>query len=119
MNYDFNTSEEDIKSLSNKLFVLLVTDTKELICTYNIDVINYNVDHIIPHTIMTHRKRETNTLYTVSALNILISSLNNGYYTTNYRLDWSNYKNMLLITRDNKLCMRYTKIFDVIHLNNK
>ena len=47
-------------------------DKSQLICTYNVE---YEDDHIsedIPNTISLHRKKQSNTLYTINALNEVI-----------------------------------------------
>jgi hypothetical protein len=100
MDYDINfddlanklfctfTSEEQLEStldtikdqyqiLFNKIFVLYVESTNEYVCTYNVDSFNMS-DTILDNTILLHRKKESNTLYTINALNDLIRSLNEG-----------------------------------------
>jgi hypothetical protein len=52
------------------------------------------------NTISVHRKKETNTLYTVNALNEIIQRLNNGVLDKTYQLEWYNYQNSLLLTDD-------------------
>ena len=60
----------------NKMFVLFVKSTNEYVITYNVE--QGNVNSIPVNTILVHRKKESNTLYTINALNTLIKSLNNG-----------------------------------------
>jgi hypothetical protein len=45
--------------------------------TYNVDLGNTKGEFAIGNTILVHRKKQTNTLYTINALNELIKSLNN------------------------------------------
>lgn len=71
-------------------------DTNKLYCTYNIEP--SSIKGI--NTISVHRKKESNTLYTVNALNELIRIVNNGVLDKTYRVDWNNYKNSLLLTSD-------------------
>jgi hypothetical protein len=54
--------------LYSKVFVLESPDTEELILTYNIDAVNTNAQNALPNTILLHRKKESNTLYTINAL---------------------------------------------------
>ena len=70
----------------NKMFVLFVKSTNEYVVTYNVD--QGNINEIPENTILVHRKKETNTLYTINALNELIKSLNRGVVDINYRVDW-------------------------------
>jgi hypothetical protein len=52
------------------------------------------------NTISIHRKKETNTLYTVNALNEVIRSVNNGVLNKTYQLDWTKYQNSFILTDD-------------------
>ena len=54
----------------NKMFVLYVKSNDEYVITYNVD--QGNVNDIPENTILVHRKKESNTLYTINALNELI-----------------------------------------------
>ena len=47
---------------------------------------------------MIHRKKETNTLYTVNALNAIIRKVNNGILDKKFIIEWENYSNSLLLT---------------------
>ena len=64
--------------LFNKIFVLESLDGEKIMLTYNVDMNNSSTSGIIDNTILVHRKKQTNTLYTINALNELIKSLNNG-----------------------------------------
>jgi hypothetical protein len=63
-------------------------------------VLSYNVEdyeHLIPNTISINRNGETNTLYTLNAMNkIIIQEV--GFFDRSYRLNWENYRNKLLTT---------------------
>ena len=54
----------------NKLFVLKIVGKEEFVITYNVE--QANVSSIPENTILVHRKKESNTLYTINALNELI-----------------------------------------------
>jgi len=98
----------------NKIFVLEVKDSNEYVLTYNTE--QGNVNHIPANTILVHRKKDSNTLYTINALNELIKSLNGGVVDINYRIDWQHYKNTILLTQQNELKQLKTKIFKIIEL---
>ena len=51
---------------------------------------------ILDNTILLHRKKDSNTLYTINALNDLIKSLNGGIIDTSFKVDWQDYKNCIL-----------------------
>ena len=81
--------------LFNKIFVLKSVDTSELMCTYNVD--SSKPLTILDNTISLHRKKHTNTLYTINALNELIKSINNGVLDTSYQVDWDKYLSLIHI----------------------
>jgi hypothetical protein len=102
--------------LYNKIFVLESPDTDELILTYNIDVMNTSSKNALPSTILLHRKKESNTLYTINALNTLIRELNGGVLDTNYRVSWPDFRNTILLTQDGGLRKVHTKIHTIVEL---
>ena len=99
--------------LFSKIFVLESPQSDELICTYNIDT--GNVAHQpMSNTILLHRKKETNTLYTINALNALIRTLNNGRLNKNFIIEWNDYKNCILLTNGPELRRLDTAIHKII-----
>ena len=83
----------------NKIFVLRDNDNnRELMCTYNIE--SSENPTILDNTISLHRKKQTNTLYTINALNELIKTVNNGVLDTSFQVNWDNYRNCMLVTND-------------------
>jgi len=119
------TTLEDLDALVNsltrsysimydKIFVLEVKDNNEYVLTYNIEMAN--IAHIPENTILVHRKKESNTLYTINALNELIKKLNGGVVDTRYQVDWQHYKNTILLTQQNELRQLKTKIYKIIEL---
>ena len=105
------------KIVFDKIYVLQNEDKpKELICTYNVDQeddIDFNK---VKNTISLHRKKITNTLYTINALNELIKLINNGVLDTSYQLEWDMYKNMILISNKDGLSRIPTRILKIIDL---
>jgi hypothetical protein len=71
---------------------------------------------LLENTILLHRKKESNTLYTINALNDLIKSLNGGTLDTSYIIDWNDYKNCILLTHSGDLRKLDTKIYKIITL---
>jgi|TARA_R110002126_G_scaffold286520_2_gene438417 hypothetical protein len=90
-------------------------DNQQLICTYNVE---YDEDFMqgIQDTISLHRKKHTNTLYTINALNDLIRELNNGKLDKSFSVEWENYRNSLLLTNDNGLNKIPTKIHTIVNV---
>jgi hypothetical protein len=98
----------------DKIFVLEVKDNNEYVLTYNIEMAN--IASIPENTILVHRKKESNTLYTINALNELIKKLNGGVVDTRFQIDWQHYKNTILLTQQNELRQLKTKIYQIIEL---
>lgn len=101
--------------LYDKIFVLQSPQSEELICTYNIDINNTTGTPML-HTILLHRKKESNTLYTINALNNLIRTLNNGRLDNSYIINWLNYKNSILLTSGEGVRKLDTTIYKIINL---
>ena len=100
----------------NKIFVLYAKSQDEYICTYNVDF--GNVSNFLENTILVHRKKESNTLYTINALNTVIKELNGGVLDTSYKINWSDYRNCILLTKGSELKRINTKLFRIIELDN-
>ena len=115
---ELDTSVEKIKGaytiVFNKVYVLQNEDNvNELICTYNVDTqegVDYNK---VEGTISLHRKKHSNTLYTINALNECIKNLNNGVLDEKFIMPWENFKNMLLITNSDGLNRINTRIYKI------
>ena len=88
-------------------------DSNQLICTYNVEFIENYEENIID-TISLHRKKQSNTLYTINALNEVIREKNNGVLDKSYMVDWNEFSNTLLLTNEMGLQKIPTKIFQII-----
>ena len=104
--------------LFNKIFVLESPQSDELICTYNIDTGNMAASPMA-NTILLHRKKESNTLYTINALNTLIKSLNGGVLDTRFIVNWQDYKNSILLTNGPDLRKLDTAIFKIVDFSRQ
>lgn len=109
------TIKTEYTIMYGKIFVLESPDSDEYLCTYNIEV-EGAITRILPNTILLHRKKETNTLYTINSLNILIKNLNNGILDTTFRIDWQNYRNTVLLTQGEDLRQLSTKIHEIVNI---
>ena len=84
-----------------RMFVFADEENKnDLYVTYNVEAKNFKRT---PNTISIHRKKDSNTLYTVNALNAVIKNLNNGVLDKSFMVDWSKYENTLLLTNGDDL----------------
>lgn len=102
------------KIIYNKIFVLYSKSQDEYICTYNVDF--GNVGTFLDNTILVHRKKESNTLYTINALNELIKLLNGGVVDVRYKVNWQHYRNTILLTQHNELKQLKTRIHEIVEL---
>ena len=101
-----------------KIYVLQnEKNVNELICTYNVDLeagADYND---VKGTISLHRKKHSNTLYTINALNEVIANLNNGLVDSKFIVPWENFKNTLMVTNSDGLNKIPTRIHKIIKIN--
>ena len=97
----------------NKIYVFEnVEEPQSLICTYNVEKTEDFHQNI--KTMAIHRKKETNTLYTINALNEAIRKDNNGELDKTFSLEWSQYQNSLLLTNDQGLNVVKTKLYKIV-----
>ena len=115
------TSESIIEAYTivfNKIYVLQnENNTEELICTYNVDTqeaVDYNK---VKGTISLHRKKHSNTLYTINALNEVVADLNNGVIDSKFMVPWENFKNTLMVTNSEGLNKISTRIYKIIKID--
>ena len=104
---------KEYKILYNKIFVLASPESDEYMCTYNIEIEGPNTK-ILPNTILLHRKKDSNTLYTINALNTLIKSLNNGVLDNKFMVNWPDYRNSILLTQGEDLRKLNTSIHKIV-----
>ena len=88
----------------------------ELFITYNI---NTEIKPNIPlkDTILVHRKKQSNTLYTINALNELVKEENGGVLDKSFTIDWDKFKNSIIVTNTEGTKKISTRIFEVIEFN--
>lgn len=108
------TIQNKYKILYSKIFVLYSKSQDEYICTYNVEF--GNVSNFLENTILVHRKKESNTLYTINSLNRLIESLNGGVLDINFKVNWNDYQNCILLTKGAELKRVNTKLFRIIEV---
>jgi hypothetical protein len=101
----------------NNVYVLEnVDEPTQVILTYNIVVGSLNPQYAPPvSTISVHRKKQTNTIYTINALNALIMSKNDGMLDKSYKINWDELRNSILVTAHGQLKTVKTKIQQIIN----
>lgn len=105
----------EYKIMYKKIFVLASAECEEYLCTYNIEIEDTK-PRVLPNTILLHRKKETNTLYTINALNVLIKSMNSGILDQTFPIHWKDYQNSVLLTQDNNLRRLNTVIHKIVNV---
>ena len=101
----------EFELFSRKIFVLKLDPSKELVISYNIIP---NSVKFLPSTIMVHRKKESNTMYTINALNRVISDENGGVLDKSYQVDWQKYRNSVILTDGDGYKIMKTSLFRII-----
>ena len=112
-----NTIQTSYVILFDKLFVLESLDGEKIMITYNVDMNNSAADSMVDNTILVHRKKQTNTLYTINALNEVIKSLNNGVLDKSFSVNWNDYRNCILLIQTEGFNRIDTKIKEIINLS--
>jgi hypothetical protein len=114
---DFHTVANEIRKFyevySNRIFAFAnVQNPKEVYLTYN--VLNMRKDAPkFPNTILIHRKKQVNCLYTLNAMNRLIEE-EHGCADNTYQVNWKLYENSLIITGDVSVRIIPLKIHSII-----
>ena len=100
----------------SQIFVLQNTDDEnEVYCTYNVEARELKEKHFLKNTISVHRNKCTNTLYTINAINQVVFLLNNGVKDTSFTIDWTKFRNSILVTNENGLRRINTRIYKIQH----
>jgi hypothetical protein len=109
---------QDTYSLAFKSIYILqnTEDENQFILTYNIVGDKDDIFHAPAYTISVHRKKQSNTIYTINAINLLMVE-KIGHIDKNYKIEWEELENMVLCTAYGKLKKISTKIHKVIKLD--
>ena len=105
---------KEFELFSRKIFVLKLEPSKELVVSYNIIP---NSAKFLQSTIMVHRKKESNTMYTINALNRLITTENGGILDKSFQVDWQKYRNSVILTDGDGYKVMNTSLFRIIDVN--
>lgn len=83
---------------------------EELFITFNVEKGSAPIDSQWK-TILVHRKKQTNTIYTINALNEVVKSMTGGQTDNSFAIDWEEFQNCILTTSN----IGYKKIPTKIH----
>ena len=117
-----HTLREIVENYNVQFDVIYVLESMDsptnLSCTYNIEL-HSKAGGIIPDgTISLHRKKATNTLYTINALNKLILELNDGVLDKSFTIPWEDYRNTILVTAYGKLKIIKTELKKIVKIED-
>ena len=102
--------------IDNRIFVFAnEKNLREIYLTFNI-VKDFNNKLKYPGTIGVHRKKQTNTLYTLNAMNKLIADENNGVFDKNFQLSWDLYKDSIILTNQIGVKIVPLKLFNIVSI---
>ena len=103
---------------NNNIFVLQSKiNDDELYITFNVEKGSAPIDSEWK-TILVHRKKQSNTIYTINALNEVIKSKTGGQIDTSFQINWDDFTNCILTTSNTGYRMISTKVFKTINTQN-
>jgi hypothetical protein len=106
-------------NVCNLIYVFInKKDREEVFITYNVESLDLN-QKMLENTISVHRKKESNTIYTINALNQMVKDQNKGVLDKNFILDWQQYKNSIVLTNMTGLRVIPISILDIIRLTEE
>jgi hypothetical protein len=98
--------------IDNKIFIFAnENNLRELYLTFNVE--KREQINRYKGTISIHRKKQTNTLYTLNAMNKLIADENNGVVDKSFQLNWDLYKNSIILTNEIGVKIVSLKLFSI------
>ena len=106
--------------LTNNFIFLLShqEDKTKKMLTYNAVVEKGKPFHPRLYTMRVHRKKLTNTLYTINALNYAVALQHDGKTGRDLKLDWDKYRNCLLLTSGNKLQVHPIEVIKIFKIED-
>lgn len=103
---------QQYKLIDNKIFIFAnENNLQELYLTFNVE--KSERTNRYKGTISIHRKKQTNTLYTLNAMNKLIADENNGVFDKSFQLNWELYKNSIILTNEIGVKIVPLKLFSI------
>lgn len=101
---NYTLTNPNVFVLENKL------KPEEAFITFNVEKGSAPVDSQWK-TILVHRKKQSNTIYTINALNEVVKSKTGGVVDNSYMIDWEEFKNCILTTSNLGYKKIPTKVF--------
>ena len=107
--------------ITNNLIFLLEEKENPLkkIITYNAVVEKGKSFNERLFTMRMHRKKQTNTLYTINALNAAVASQHEGKTGKDLKLDWTQYENSILLTAGKELKVHPVEVNKIFKIEDE
>lgn len=105
--------------LTNKYIFLFeeVGNENAKILTYNAVVSHGQIKNTSQFfTMRIHRKKQTNTLYTINALNLAIAQDNGGQVDKKFKLDWEKYRSSIMLSTQGQLDVRELRVIKIFRI---
>ncbi len=110
-----------------RIFIFSVKndETNKRLITFNIDKDQMNEefgDYKASHrnTLRLHRRKDSNTFYTLNSLNKVVAEQNGGHLDDRFEIDWSKYQNScLVLDKDGNIKKLETKLAKIIECDEE
>jgi hypothetical protein len=110
----------NIEITNNLIFLLQDNENPEKkIITYNAVVEKGKPFNPRLFTMRMHRKKQTNTLYTINALNAAVASQHEGKTGKDLKLDWTQYENSILLTAGKELKVHPVEVNKIFKIEDE
>lgn len=107
--------KNNISLFDNRIFVFAnQNQLKEIYLTFHVSKDASNSIRL-DNTISIHRKKHTNTLYTLNAMNRLIEDENGGKLDKNFQLNWEYYRNSIILINDPGVRIVPLRLFSIVN----
>ena len=109
-----NEIQDNYSVVYNYIYILQnKTNLDELYITYNINA-DIQPEEPLADTILVHRKKEFNVLYTINALNQIIREETGGQLDKTHKINWEKYRNSIIVTNTDGSRKIPTRIYEII-----
>lgn len=112
-----NSIKNSFDVIDKRIFIFInEKNLKDMFITFNVNKDKKFKNKSDISTISIHRKKETNTLYTLNAMNKLIQDENNGVLDKNFIISWDLYKNSFILNNEVGVKIIPIRLFNLIKL---
>tara|TARA_R110000824_G_scaffold3130_1_gene14460 strand:- start:879 stop:1331 length:453 start_codon:yes stop_codon:yes gene_type:complete len=108
---------DNFELTNNYIFLLRdLNEPHKKVLTYNAVVERNKTLNQRLFTMRIHRKKATNTLYTINALNLAVAKDNNGETGRHLKLDWEKYSNSILLVVSRELKVHPVEVLKIFKI---